>query len=36
LFARFGRSRAPVVESGKIVGLVSYTDIVLKTVMATE
>ena len=34
LFDRFGLSRAPVVENGKIVGLVSYTDIVLKTVMA--
>jgi predicted transcriptional regulator len=35
LFDRFGLSRAPVVENGRIVGLVSYTDIVLKTVMAT-
>lgn len=34
LFDRFGLSRAPVVENGRIVGLVSYTDIVLKTVMA--
>ena len=30
LFHRFGLSRAPVVENGKIIGLVSYTDIVLK------
>jgi predicted transcriptional regulator len=35
LLDRFGLSRAPVVENGRIVGLVSYTDIVLKTVMAT-
>ena len=34
LFDRFGLSRAPVVENGGIVGLVSYTDIVLKTVMS--
>jgi len=34
LFDRFGLSRAPVVENGRIVGLVSYTDIVLKTVIA--
>ena len=30
LFDRFGLSRAPVLEDGKIIGLVSYTDIVLK------
>jgi signal-transduction protein with cAMP-binding, CBS, and nucleotidyltransferase domain len=33
LFDRFGISRAPVIENGMIVGLVSYTDIVLKSVM---
>jgi CBS domain-containing protein len=33
LFDRFGISRAPVIENGQIVGLVSYTDIVLKSVM---
>ena len=33
LFDHFGLSRAPVVENGKIIGLVSYTDIVLKSVM---
>jgi len=33
LFDRFGLSRAPVVTKGKIIGLVSYTDIVLKGVM---
>ena len=30
LFDRFGLSRAPVLENGKIIGLVSYSDIVLK------
>ncbi|HEY5776942.1 MAG TPA: CBS domain-containing protein [Xanthomonadales bacterium] len=30
LFDRFGLSRAPVLENQKIVGLVSYSDIVLK------
>jgi predicted transcriptional regulator len=30
LFDRFGLSRAPVVEHQKIIGLVSYTDIVMK------
>ena len=33
LFDRFGISRAPVIENGQIIGLVSYTDIVLKSVM---
>lgn len=33
LFDRFGISRAPVIEHGKIIGLVSYTDIVLKGLM---
>lgn len=36
LFDRFGLSRAPVIEDGKIIGLVSYTDIVLKAVMMLE
>jgi len=36
LFDRFGLSRAPVIEDGKIIGLVSYTDIVLKGVMLQE
>ena len=36
LFDRFGISRAPVIEDGKIIGLVSYTDIVLKGVMAQD
>ena len=30
LFDNFGLSRAPVLENNKIIGLVSYTDIVLK------
>jgi predicted transcriptional regulator len=30
LFDNFGLSRAPVLENNTIVGLVSYTDIVLK------
>ena len=36
LFDRFGISRAPVIEDGKIIGLVSYTDIVLKGVMLQD
>ena len=36
LFDRFGLSRAPVIENGKIIGLVSYTDIVLKSVMMQD
>ena len=30
LFHAFGLSRAPVLENNKVIGLVSYTDIVLK------
>ena len=30
MFDRFGLSRAPVVEHGKVIGLVSYTDMVMK------
>ncbi len=33
LFDSFGLSRAPVVENGEILGLVSYTDIVMKGMM---
>lgn len=30
LFERFGLSRAPVIEGKKVIGIVSYTDMVLK------
>ena len=30
LFEKFGLSRAPVVESGKMVGIISFTDMVLR------
>jgi len=36
LFHRFGLSRAPVVEDGEIIGLVSYTDIVLKGLVTRQ
>ena len=36
LFDRFGISRAPVLKNGKIIGLVSYTDIVLKGVIGQD
>lgn len=36
LFDRFGLSRAPVIQDGKIIGLVSYTDIVLKGVIGQD
>ncbi len=36
LFDHFGLSRAPVIENGKIIGLVSYTDIVLKGVITQD
>jgi len=32
MFERFGLSRAPVVENGKVIGIVSFTDMVLKGV----
>lgn len=35
LFDRFGLSRAPVIEDDRIVGLVSYSDIVLKGLMGS-
>ncbi len=35
LFERFGLSRAPVVRHGKIIGIVSYTDMVLKGLCKT-
>ena len=30
MFDQFGLSRAPVIENGKVIGIVSFTDIVLK------
>jgi CBS domain-containing protein len=36
LLDRFGLSRAPVIKDGKIIGLVSYTDIVLKGVATQD
>jgi signal-transduction protein with cAMP-binding, CBS, and nucleotidyltransferase domain len=33
LFDKFGLSRAPVVESGRILGVVSYTDMVIRGLM---
>jgi CBS domain-containing protein len=30
LFDKFGLSRAPVVDGDKVLGIVSYTDMVLK------
>jgi CBS domain-containing protein len=33
MFERFGLSRAPVVVGGKVIGIVSFTDMVLKGVV---
>ena len=30
MFSRFGLSRAPVVEGGRIIGIISFTDMVLR------
>jgi CBS domain-containing protein len=32
MFEQFGLSRAPVIENGKVIGIVSFTDMVLKGV----
>ena len=36
MFDRFGLSRAPVVEGGKVIGLVSYTDMVMKGMLGID
>lgn len=36
LFDRFGLSRAPVIENGKIIGLISYSDIVVNGMLLQE
>ena len=36
LFDRFGLSRAPVLEDGKIIGLISYSDIVVNGMLLQE
>ncbi|MFT6141114.1 MAG: signal-transduction protein with cAMP-binding, CBS, and nucleotidyltransferase domain [Psychromonas sp.] len=36
LFERFGISRAPVIEDGKIIGIVSYNNIVLNGMVLEE
>lgn len=30
MFSRFGLSRAPVIEDGRIIGIISFTDMVLR------
>jgi len=34
LFENFGLSRAPVIESGKMIGIISFTDMVLRGMLA--
>ena len=36
LFDRFGLSRAPVIEEGKVVGIISFTDMVLRGLVDIE
>jgi predicted transcriptional regulator len=36
LFEKFGLSRAPVVENGKMVGIISFTDMVLRGMVSDE
>ena len=35
LFQKFGLSRAPVIEQGRVIGIISYTDMVLKGLCAS-
>ncbi|MBT8129975.1 MAG: CBS domain-containing protein [Gammaproteobacteria bacterium] len=35
-FERFGLTRAPVVDHGKVIGIVSYTDMVMKGMVKFE
>ena len=35
-FERFGLTRAPVVDHGKVIGIVSYTDMVIKGMVRFE
>ena len=36
MFEKFGLSRAPVIESGKLLGIVSFTDMVLHGLLEKE
>lgn len=36
LFEKFGLSRAPVIEGGKLLGIVSFTDMVLQGMVMTN
>ncbi len=36
MFTKFGLSRAPVIEAGKLLGIVSFTDMVLHGLMEKE
>lgn len=36
MFDQFGLSRAPVVESGKVIGIISYTDMVLHGMLTDD
>jgi predicted transcriptional regulator len=36
LFERFGINKAPIIEAGKILGMVTYHDIVLKGMLNTQ